>query len=319
MTRWWLMAGLLLAMGCKSAAGEQSHDPSASDEPDTVRPEPEPPKPCKPSCASIERCEAGRCVPSCPPDEVYVPATGPEGFTMGDGKLWDDDRAHRVVLTRPFCMDATEVTVAHYRRCVVAGKCAEPRLGDLGSNYRYGTERDDHPVNMVSWTKAKAYCEHLGKALPSEAQWEWAAGHRDDRRFPWGDREPSCDNGLADFTPGGAPKSDPAGDVGCHGGGSSEVGAHPGGNSRWPDGELLDLGGNVWEWTADCFLPYPVEPQTDPSPQRHPMFREGCYVRSLRGGGWNRSMYALQVDWRGAAVRTYAVPGLGFRCVRNPG
>ena len=215
-------------------------------------------------------------------------------------------------------MDATEVTVAAYRQCVEAGKCDMVELNDANSNYRPEFHRDQHPVNMVNWRKATAYCENRGQALPTEAQWEWAAGHGDGRLYPWGDTQPTCENELADMTPGGSPKTDPAGDVGCRGGGSSPVKTFPKGKSTWPDGDLWDLGGNVWEWTADCYLPYPAEQQVDPSPQQHPALRGDCYVRSLRGGGWNRSHVGLQVAYRAASKRTYEVPGLGFRCVRNP-
>ena len=158
-----------------------------------------------------------------------------------------------------------------------------------------------------------------GQALPTEAQWEWAAGHGDGRKYPWGNEpEPTCENDLADFTPGGSPQTDPAGNVGCHGGGSSEVKAHPKGKSSWPDGDLYDMAGNVWEWTADCYLPYPSGTVTDPNPKSHPNLDGDCYVRALRGGGWNRSTYALRVFQRAGSKRTYRVPGLGFRCVRNP-
>src|SRR5688572_3984096 len=80
----------------------------------------EPPKTCSPACSSIERCAgaappertAPQCVPACPVGEVFIPATGPEGFTMGKGFTMnggahrlgkghrpDSDRPHRVVLT----------------------------------------------------------------------------------------------------------------------------------------------------------------------------------------------------------------------------
>ncbi|HHH28138.1 MAG TPA: hypothetical protein ENK57_07305, partial [Polyangiaceae bacterium] len=68
----------------------------------TAAPTTSAPKTCDPGCASIERCEAGRCVPACPEGEVYIPATGPDGFTLGDGE--EKNARHQVVLTKPFCM-----------------------------------------------------------------------------------------------------------------------------------------------------------------------------------------------------------------------
>jgi len=273
---------------------------------------------CRPDCASIEHCVAGKCLANCPTGEVYVSATGAAGFTMGRGKPGERDAAHTVVLTRPYCVDATEVTVRAYRSCVERGPCTLPELNDANSNYRPEFQRSDHPLNMVKWAQARQYCQSVGKELATEAQWEWAASGGDGRRFPWGNEpEPTCDNGYADFTPGGAPKSDPAGDVGCRGGGTSPVKAHPNGRVSWPAGDIFDFAGNVWEWTLDCYRRYPAETQIDPSPQSHPALHGDCFVRVVRGGGWNRSKFALFTSARAASQRTYQVPGLGFRCVRN--
>lgn len=274
---------------------------------------------CAPGCTSLEACEAGRCVGACPEGSVFIPPTGEAGFTMGKGRRGEPDQAHQVVLTQPFCMDETEVTVAAFKRCVEAGACSLPNLRDINSNYREEYNRDNHPINMVDWRHASAYCEFAGKSLPTEAQWEYAASRGDGRLYPWGDTpDPTCENGYADFTPNGSPQSNPAGDWGCHGGGTSEVKAHPKGNVVWEAGPLYDMGGNVWEWTKDCFIPYPAEKVVDPQPSAHPSLNGSCYVYALRGGGWNRSRYALRVSQRAGSKITYKVPGLGFRCVKNP-
>jgi formylglycine-generating enzyme required for sulfatase activity len=273
---------------------------------------------CPSACASIERCDGATCVPACPPGEVYIPATPAAGFVMGRGflagekarrfgrgHLTDSDRPHRVVLTRPFCMDATEVTVRAYQACVDAGRCQPPKIYEIFANY---PKRPDHPVNEVSWDKARAYCEAQSKRLPTEAEWEWAATGGDGHRWPWGDEEPTCEH--ADFTIGLLVS--PGGDSGCHGGGTSPVAAHPRGDKRWPGGVLHDLAGNVWEWCQDTYAPYAEGDAVDPlveSPR--------VLVHVVRGGGWNRPSFGIQSAFRGAAVHTYEVPGLGFRCVRG--
>jgi formylglycine-generating enzyme required for sulfatase activity len=246
---------------------------------------------------------------------VFVPKTPPEGFTMGNGEPGESNQKHPVVLTRSFCMDATEVTVAAYRSCFDRGECTQPEWRDVNSNFML-PDHEQHPVNMVTWDQALHYCKLRGQDLPTEAQFEWAAG-QGRHRYPWGDEDPTCENELADFTPGGAPKSNPAGDVGCRGGNTSPVKAHPKGKTSWPTGDIFDLGGNVWEWTKDCAYPYAATKQIDPYRAVHPFLGDHCYVYSLRGGGWNRSKYALRVYYRGASRHTYHVPGLGFRCVRN--
>lgn len=265
--------------------------------------------PACPACLSIERCDptTGRCVPGCPAGEVFLPATPAEGFTMGQdlsGKK--DDLPHAVVLTRPFCMDATEVTARAYGECVAAERCEKPRWWGLWTTY---DKQPDHPVNKVHWSQAKAYCEFRGQSLPTEAQWEWAATGGDGRKWPWGNEEPNCER--ADFTEGVLPS--PGGDAGCHGGGPSAVGTHPTGAKHWPNGDLQDLAGNVWEWCLDNYLPYPKTSETDPL---HLVSAESVHV--VRGGGWNRSWRGILAAYRGGARRDYQVPGLGFRCVRNP-
>ncbi len=271
-------------------------------------------------CLAIERCDAaqGACTPACPEGEVYIPATGAEGFTMGKGLTvhadktrigkghrLDSDVPHRVVLTRPFCMDATEVTVRAYAECVDAGACPAPNPARHFVTY---PKQLDHPVNSVEWKSARTYCERRGQELPTEAEWEWAATGGDGRVYPWGNEEPTCER--ADYTPGVLPR--PAADAGCHGGGPSAVGSHPSGDRAWPSGKLHDLAGNVWEWCLDNYLPYTADPETDPS---HFQREEATHV--VRGGGWNRSATGIEAAFRGGARHDYWVPGLGFRCVRH--
>jgi formylglycine-generating enzyme required for sulfatase activity len=320
-------AALVVIGGARSARSRRAAPPetASSAEQSSLAParadrrEPRAPTCAEVRCASVEACDpaSGRCGPACPPGEVYIPATGATGYVMGRGYMVgatgsevgrghdaDSDRPHRVVLTRPFCMDETEVTVAAYKACVDEGACRPPKIAEVRANY---PKRLDHPVNEVRWSKAKAFCEARGKSLPTEAQWEWAATGGDARRWPWGDETPTCDH--ADFTPGELVS--PGGDSGCHGGGTSAVKAHPKGNRTWPTGVLYDLAGNVWEWCLDSYAPYGPEDAVDPLG----VLPSALHV--VRGGGWNRSGRGIQSAFRGAAVDSYEVGGLGFRCVRN--
>jgi formylglycine-generating enzyme required for sulfatase activity len=311
--------------GCREAPAQELPAARASAAPpsEVAAPAPPPSRCAGVRCASIERCDetTGLCAPSCPAGEVYIPATGPEGFVMGKGFLVDPepsrvgkghragtDRAHVVVLTKPFCMDEAEVTVAEMKACVDAGACRPPLRTARFPNW---PDRLDHPANGVNHLEAVAYCRFRRKSLPTEAQWEWAATGGDGRQWPWGNDSPTCER--ADFVPGVL--ESPAGDSGCHGGGTSPVKTHPAGNKVWPTGSLYDLAGNVWEWCADTYAPYPgdkvIDPEVDQRDRGHRM-----YV--VRGGGWNRSGFGIQSAFRGAAVETYQVPGLGLRCVRNP-
>jgi len=323
-----LAGGAFIAAILSAACSSEAPSPGGSAATSASSAPPPPPSALPPSrcaavrCLSIEKCDeaTGQCAPGCPPGEVYIPPTGPQGFIMGKGFTMhggnktfakghrpDSDAPHKVILTKPFCMDETEVTVRAMKECVDAGKCDAPKIYEVRANY---PNKLDHPVNEVSWPKAKKFCEAQSKSLPTEAQWEWAATGGDGRKWPWGDDPPaSCE--FADFTLGLLVS--PGGDSGCHGGGTSEVKAHPRGNKVWPGGILYDMAGNVWEWCEDVYLPYEALEQIDPV-ARDPH----VLVHAVRGGAWNRPARGIQSAFRGAAIYTYEVGGLGFRCVRTP-
>lgn len=328
MHRAWLCASPLIA-AILCAACSSHAPPSEREAASSSAPPPAPPPPAPPAdrcalarCLSIEKCDpaTGQCAPACPEGEVYIPATGPDGFIMGKGLTMGDsartfakghhansDIPHRVILTKPFCMDETEVTVRAMKACVDAGRCDPPKIAEVRANYPI---KLDHPVNETNFHKARKFCAAHGKSLPTEAQWEWAATGGDGRTWPWGDEPPtSCE--FADFTLGLL--ISPGGDSGCHGGGSSEVKAHPRGNKIWPAGALYDMAGNVWEWCEDVYLPYKPDTQTDPR-----VDNPHVLVHVVRGGGWNRPARGIQSAFRGAAIDSYEVGGLGFRCVQNP-
>lgn len=320
-----LFLAAILCGACSKATPSAETRPAASAAALPQAPEPAPTPPpdrcAQVRCLSIETCDAatGQCVPACPAGEVYIPKTGAEGFVMGKGYTAngknrslgkghraDSDMPHKVVLTKPFCLDETEVTVAAMKECVDQGACDAPKIFEVRANY---PKKLDHPSNETSFPKAKKYCAWKQKSLPTEAQWEWAATGGDGRSWPWGEEFPTCE--FADFTLGKL--ISPGGDSGCHGGGTSPVKSHPRGNKVWPTGILYDMAGNVWEWCEDTYRPYPREDQTDPL-----VNEPGVIVHVVRGGGWNRPAQGIRSAFRGAAIASYEVGGLGFRCARNP-
>ena len=104
-----------------------------------------------------------------------------------DTELRDERPVHDASLTT-FFVDKDEVTVERYARCVAAGGCT--RAGtDVDCNAgRPG--REHHPINCVTHAQAAAYCGWLGRRLPTEDEWEYAAGGKQKRRFAWGDAPP---------------------------------------------------------------------------------------------------------------------------------
>jgi len=145
----------------------------------------------------------------------------------------------------------------------------------------------------VSWFGAAAYCRARGKRLPTEAEWEMAAGGGEKRRFPWGDAEPRCaERDGVIFA--GAPRAP------C----KKREGAAPvrsASQDVTPEG-VHDLGGNVAEWVQD-------DGGAD-----HPD------TRVVRGGSWAGTAFDVRSakrDFRAPA--TLQLVNVGFRCARHPG
>ncbi|MFO0660980.1 MAG: SUMF1/EgtB/PvdO family nonheme iron enzyme [Polyangiaceae bacterium] len=162
-------------------------------------------------------------IASCPAGEVYIPPTGPNGFQMGRNARGrkDTDRAHKVVLTKGYCLDAAEVTAGDYAKCVDAKVCKEAWKFDPWST---SVKHPDYPINMVSWEKGRKYCEWVGKRFHRGRMGVGCVTGPEATKYPWGNTEPDCT--FLDYTPGGAPKSSPGGDHGCHGGGPSAIKTH---------------------------------------------------------------------------------------------
>lgn len=128
------------------------------------------------------------------------------------------------------CMDVTEVATAAYGACVQAGQCT-PAIVAAGEGCNLTrADRGDHPINCVTAHQAAAYCGWLGKRLPTDEEWKFAArGGARDTAFPWGPHPPLPPLACLDRGAGG----------------TCPIGQHPAGAS--PEG-LLDLVGNVEEW-----------------------------------------------------------------------
>jgi len=155
-----------------------------------------------------------------------------------------------------------------------------------------GIARPNHPVVGVSWYEATAFCawltQHLNDGyvyrLPSEAEWEYAVRGTLGRLYPWGDVTP--DGERANYR--------------RNAGYTTAVGCFPAGAT--PEG-LLDLAGNVWEWTRSEYRSYPYDPNdgresgADPAQKRF----------TLRGGSWNARPILLR-----AAFRVHDYPDTRF-------
>ena len=207
-----------------------------------------------------------------------------------------------------FELDATEVTVSQYAACVAAGGCAQPHEGDPKVNdkcHRNRPEEAELPVNCITWDMADSYCRFVGKRLPTDAEWEKAARGGDGRTYPWGEASPSCE--LANYAPV-ASRFGAAVAQYCVGG-PTPVGSYPEGTSPYG---IVDMSGNVWEWTADWFdsahttRPDSVDPRGPP---------EGSQ-RIVRGGAWDFGPDSLRAYNQGHFPPTEWHNFIGVRCAR---
>jgi serine/threonine-protein kinase len=244
-------------------------------------------------------------------------------FVMGGDGASDEAPPRRVGL-EAFLIDRTPVTLGQYRRFLEADPRDAPavpllrRLFPEGKDHRPARwdsreyeelcPTPDHPVVLVDWFDALAYAAWAGARLPTEAEWERAArGSRDVRTYPWG--EAPLDPTRAVF--------------GHHTRGPEPVGGCPEGAS--PEG-VLDLLGNVWEWTADRYDPRSYTFLPDRNPHLEVAAEPGATLETIarlcavkRGGSWTNAPSSVRVAKRGFDYLLVRRDNIGFRCAATPG
>jgi iron(II)-dependent oxidoreductase len=155
------------------------------------------------------------------------------------------------------------------------------------------------PVSHVCWHEANAFARWAGRRLPTEAEWEKAAAATPQgpvRRFPWGDASP--DGTQANLWP--------------RGGRPAPVGAFPAGVSAFGFEQMI---GDVWEWTASDFRPYPGF-RPFPYPEYSAVFFGSDY-KVLRGGSWAVAPDAIRNTFRNWDYPIRRQIFAGFRCARD--
>jgi formylglycine-generating enzyme required for sulfatase activity len=203
---------------------------------------------------------------------------------MGATDLGPRSSPVHAVTIGAFEIDVTEVTVGQYSACVDAGICRPARQNNDGCNWGL-RGREDHPINCVGFEQAQLYCGFVGKRLPLEQEWEYAARGNDFRKFPWGNHDPERRHVCALSVRRG----------------TCRVGRFPMDVS--PFG-VRDLGGNVMEWTESLLCDYRAE-ECEP----------GHRVR--RGGSFSSyGLRSLRTARRVASAESSWSPHAGFRCAR---
>ncbi|WP_447977432.1 formylglycine-generating enzyme family protein [Candidatus Nitrospira bockiana] len=227
---------------------------------------------------------------------VLIPAGE---FWMGvDGLrgLEDERPRHRVWLD-VYWIDLYEVTTARYAAFLKETRRAVPLFWETVDLTQHG----DRPVIGVDWADAEAYCRWAGRRLPTEAEWEKAARGTDERRYPWGNHDPTPE--LANFAIGARfSYAQTLMPVGRYEKGKSPYGVH-------------DLAGNVWEWVQDWYGAsyYEASPERNPQGPEHGMFKV------LRGGAWSELPKYLLTFGRFKLPPNTRNSYIGFRCAKGEG
>ncbi|GHG93568.1 ergothioneine biosynthesis protein EgtB [Streptomyces rubradiris] len=260
------------------------------------------------------------------PAEVLVPG-GP--FTMGtSGEPWalDNERPAHSREVAPFWIDTVPVTNAayqafiedggytterwwtpegwaHIRRHGITAPLFWRRDGDRWLRRRFGITEPvppDEPVLHVCWYEADAYARWAGRRLPTEAEWEKAARHDPvtgrSRRYPWGDADPEPEHanlGQRHLRP-------------------APAGSYPAGQSPLGVRQLI---GDVWEWTASDFLPYPGFRAFPYKEYSEVFFGSGHKV--LRGGSFAVDPVACRGTFRNWDYPVRRQIFSGFRTARS--
>ena len=266
--------------------------------------------------------------PIVPKGMVLIPAGE---FQMGsnDPNAEKNEQPVHTVYLDAFFMDQHEVTNLEYQKFVLAnpqwqrdkidsefhnGKYLKLWRGRRGNDYPKG--KADHPVVYVSWYAAMAYAEWVGKRLPTEAEWEYAArGGLVGKKYPWGDDDiiiVGQQDNVIDFDSAKA-------NIGIIGD-TTSVGEYP------PNGYgLYDMVGNVWEWCLDEYNEdfYSTSPRENPLSGADSVdwvinnFTSVQTTRVLRGSSWNSLWWSLRMTRRRWNRPMFTTDEFGFRCVRS--
>jgi iron(II)-dependent oxidoreductase len=251
-------------------------------------------------------------------------------FTMGTDDLsraYDNERPAHVVDLPAFWIDTTPVSNHAFQDFVESGGYGEPRWWrpegwrwrqeanlqhpqfwrregpSEWSRLRFGYREElppDEPVQHVCWYEADAYARWAGRRLPTEAEWEktasWDPSAGRQRPFPWG----------------AAAADERRANLGQRHFGPAPVGAYPEGTSATG---VLGLLGDVWEWTASDFLPYPGFAAFPYREYSEVFF--GSDYKVLRGGSWATHPSAIRTTFRNWDYPIRRQIFAGFRCARD--
>jgi len=226
-----------------------------------------------------------------PEDMVLIPGGY---FTMGSDS--SDEKPRHKVWIDSFFMDKYEVTNCQYKEFIKATGHPEPLFfNDTNLN------KPNQPVVGVNYYDALSYAYWVGRRLPTEAEWEYAArGGLNDKEYPWGNDPPFT---RCNYAPGGKKEAD-----------GYEF-TTPVGRFKSNKYGLYDMAGNVWEWCHDFY----DSTYYQRSPEKNPQGPDTGYTKVIRGGSW----LSINPKHLRCSSRLKLKPFIkdryyGFRCAKTP-
>lgn len=232
--------------------------------------------------------ETKPAAPPTPEGMVLVPAgTFIMGYDESDNPF--ERPAHQQTMDA-FFIDIYEVTVEDYYNFMKGQNYHAPE--SWPQEWKNGIFKESErklPVTNITWFDARQFAASVGKRLPTEKEWEYAARGTDQRLYPWGG---AYNPNLANVSETNKGKPMP-------------VGRYPGGAS--PFG-VMDMAGNVIEWTESDSFRYPD------SPAREADLKPG---KIIRGGSFRANRVQAMVTTRFVLQNNEARPDLGFRCAKD--
>jgi formylglycine-generating enzyme required for sulfatase activity len=275
-----------------------------------------------------------------PATSVACPTAAPAGMVCVPGALYamgsnqgfpsSSDTAsipEHLVRISPFYLDAVELTVGDVRKLVNDQGLPPPTKLAVDATHDACTyagpsasANDAMPINCISWATAKKACELLGKRLPTEAEWELAAGRgAAESTYPWGEDTHVCDYAVVGR---GRETLDIWGfeNASCRAKNNLPWGPVAGGSDKdvTPSG-IKNLGGNVSEWVEDFVTPYGTGCWTvDGAYLQDPVCDAAGAppVRGIRGGSWASMQLFARGFERNGSDGGWS-PFTGVRCAKD--
>lgn len=278
-----------------------------------------------PAAGSSPLARAAPCTRPAPGEMVCV-----EGglFVRGNSMLVFDAESEarptpeRLVRVSPFFLDRNETTVREIRALVAKGLLPPVRNTSTENPACTFTSEpgafEDFPVNCISRELAEKSCVARGKRLPTEAEWEYAAGNRgDETTYPWGG-----DADVCRFAVVGRGRVEAAETAVCRTRPDAEP--LPWGPRPVSEGDdvtalgVRHLAGNLSEWVADAFAPYDESCPAGRRVLEDPRCDAGLPDRYLvRGGSWPFQPLSARIFNRGVYRSPAANIETGVRCAQS--